>query len=256
MAIHYWYSLDVIDEIMNKVNGILFLGGSRTLIKDGVWEMKAKYIIDQSLKINLPIWGTCQGFQLMGVLTSNNFTILRYGFDDVDVMHGVEMTNYTKSSIMYKLFTENDFEILENGNSTIYYHNLGFYPKEFFREKRLNELFIVTSISEDKNGLKFIGSYEGKNDSIKLYATQYHPEKNPFKRYNYPVEQNIDSLIVSQKLVMIFVEEARKNENRFDSTSNDEGDRAQFDFFDTYRGTRNGKFYREKDEIMVFSKNE
>ena len=104
--------------------------------------------------------------------------------------------------------------------------------------------------------MKFIGSYEGKNDSIKLYATQYHPEKNPFKRYNYPVEQNIDSLIVSQKLVMVFVEEARKNENRFDSTSNDEGDRAKFDFFDTYRGTRNGKFYREKDEIMVFSKNE
>ena len=102
--------------------------------------------------------------------------------------------------------------------------------------------------------MRFIDSYEGKNNSIKLFATQYHPEKNPFKRYNYPVEQNIDSLKVSQKLVLAFVEEARKNKNRFDSTSNDEGDRAQFDFFDTYRGTPNGTFYKEADEIMVFSK--
>ena len=186
---------------------------------------------------------------------ANNFTFLRYGFDDVDVMHGAEMTNHTKSSKMYKLFTENDFEILENGNGTIYNHHYGFYPEEFYNEKRLNELILVTSISEDKNGLKFIDSYEGKNNSIKLFATQFHPEKNPYKRYNYPVEQNIDSLKVSQKLVMAFVDEARKNGNRFESTSNDEGDRAQFDFFDTYRGTQNGKFYKESEKF-IFSKKE
>ena len=131
MAIHYWYPLDVIDEILNKVNGVLFLGGGRTLIKDGIWEKKAKYIMEQSLIKYLPVWGTCQGFQLMGVLRSNNFTFLRYGYDEVNVMHGAEMTKYTKSSIMYKLFTENDFKILENGNSTIYYHHYGFYPEEF-----------------------------------------------------------------------------------------------------------------------------
>lgn len=131
MAIHYWYPLDVIDEILDKVNGVLFLGGGRTLIKDGIWEKKAKYIMEQSLIKYLPVWGTCQGFQLMGVLRSNNFTFLRYGYDEVNVMHGAEMTKYTKSSIMYKLFTENDFKILENGNSTIYYHHYGFYPEEF-----------------------------------------------------------------------------------------------------------------------------
>ena len=78
MAIHYWYPLDIIDEILDKVNGILFLGGGRKII-NGVWEMKAKYIMEKSLINQLPVWGTCQGFQLMGILISNNFTLLRYG---------------------------------------------------------------------------------------------------------------------------------------------------------------------------------
>ena len=29
MAIHYWYSEEEIKEILNKINGILFLGGGR-----------------------------------------------------------------------------------------------------------------------------------------------------------------------------------------------------------------------------------
>ena len=254
MAIHYWYPLDVIDEILEKVNGVLFLGGGRDIIK-GVWEMKAKYIMEKSLIYKLPIWATCQGFQLMGVLMSNNYTLLRFGFDDINVLHGIKITEEAKSSKMFNLFSEKDFEILQYGNSTIYNHRLGFYPEEFYKEERLNDLFKVTSISEDKNGLKFINSYEGKNDSIKFFATQFHPEKNPNKRFNYPVEQNIDSLIVSQKLAMRFIEEARKNKNKFESLENDEGDRSQFDFFNTYRGTPNGRFVKE-EETFYFDKKE
>lgn len=253
MAIHYWYPLDVIDEILNKVNGILFLGGGRDIHKEGIWEIKAKYIMEQSLLNQLPVWGTCQGFQLMGILMSENYTLLRYGFDDINVLHGLEINENTKSSKMYNLLTENDFEILQYGNSTHYYHHYGFYPEEFYKEKRLNELFIVTSISEDKNGLKFIDSFEGKNDSIKFFAVQFHPEKGPFKRFNYQVEQNIDSIIIGQKLGIGFVNEAKKNKNRFDSSENNEGDRVQFDFFNTREGNPNCKL---ENEICYFGKKE
>ena len=255
MAIQYWYPYDVIEEILNKVNGVLFLGGSRNIHKNGTWEIKAKYIMEYSLVNQLPIWGTCQGFQLLGILMSNNYTLLRYGFDDNNVLHGIELTNNAKTSKIYHLFSEEDLNILQYGNSTIYNHHYGFFPEEFYKEKRLNELFVVTSISEDKNGLKFIDSFEGKNDSIKIFAVQFHPEKNPNKRYNYPVEQNIDSLKVSQLLAMSFFEEVKKNKNKFDSISNDEGDRAQFDFFDTKRGTSNCKFEKET-ETCYFYKNE
>ena len=255
MAIHYWYPLDVIDEILNKVNGVLFLGGSRNIIKDGVWEMKAKYIMEQSLLNQLPVWGTCQGFQLIGILMSENYTLLRYDFDDYEVLHGLQITEAAKSSKMFKYLSEKDFDILQNRNSAIYFHHFGFYPEEFYNEKRLNDLFIVTSISEDKNGLKFIDTYEGKNDNIKFYATQFHPEKNPFNRYNYEIGYNFDSLFISHKLAMSFIEEARKNKNKFDSLVNNEGDRSQFDFFDTYQGTSNSYFEKES-ETLFFDKRE
>lgn len=254
MAIHYWYPLDVIDEILNKVNGVLFLGGSRSIHKDGVWEIKAKYIMDQALEIYLPVWGTCQGFQLMGIIMSGNYSgLLKNGFTDSDVLHGSEITENAYSSKMFKYFSEKDFNILQYGNSTIYNHRYGFYPEDFYKEERLNELFKVTSISEDTKGLKFIDSFEGKENYIKFFAVQYHPEKNPFKRYGYSVEQNIDSLLVSQKLAMSFIDEARKNNNRFDSSDNNEGDRAQFDFFNTYQGTPNAIL---KNDIYYFSKKE
>ena len=86
MAIHYWYSLETIDIILNKINGVLFLGGGRDIHKDGVWEKKAKYIIDQSLIIQFPIWATCQGFQLIGLLMSDNLE-LRYGFIQCFIEH-------------------------------------------------------------------------------------------------------------------------------------------------------------------------
>ena len=256
MAIHYWYSFDIIDEILNKVNGILFLGGGRKMHKNGTWEIKAKYIMDFSLENQLPIWGTCQGFQLLAILLSDNYTFLRNVFDDNNILHGQEITDYTKSSKMYHLFTEKDFNILQYGNSTIYNHREGFFLEDFYREKRLNELFIVTGISEDKNGLKFINSFEGKNDSIKIFATQFHPEKNPYKRNNYILEQNIDSLKVSQLLVMSFYEEVKKNKNKFDSSSNKEGDRAQFDFFDTKIGMPNCNFDRNSETCYYYKRKE
>ena len=53
--------------------------------------------------------------------------------------------------------------------------------------------------------------------------------------------------------MMGFMDEVKKNKNRFNSKINDEGDRAKFDFFDTYKGTKNCK-YEKSSEMFYFSK--
>ena len=247
MAIHYWYSYELIDEILQKINGILFLGGGRLLIKEGTWETKAKYIIERSLKLEIPFWGTCQGFQLIATILSDDFTLLKHEFDDINVLHNIDINNNTRKSNMFKLFTPYEFELLSHTNSTIYNHEWGFYPNEYYENKNLEEMTIVTSISEDYRGSKFINTYEGKKN--KFYGVQFHPEKNPFKRRNYYVEQNIESLKVSQKLLLNFVHQTRNNKNKF------EGDRAKFDFFNTYNGTKNC-VYSKEEEICYFYKKE
>ena len=246
MAIHYWYSYEEIDEILQKINGILFLGGGRLFLKNATWEKKAKFIIEQSLEYKLPIWGTCQGFELMGIVLSDNFTLLKNEFNDVNVLHNLEINENTKRSSMFKLFYPNDYDILEYTNSTIYNHVWGFYPDEFMSDKTLDDITVVTSIAQDEEGNKFINSFEGKNEEF--FAVQFHPEKNPFKRVNYKLEQNIESLKVSQKLGMNFIQQTKKNKNRF----NDE-DRVKYDFFNTYNGTKNCIFDK-RDETFYFYK--
>ena len=59
--------------------------------------------------------------------------------------------------------SEKDFDILQNRNNIIYNHHFGFFREDFNKEKNLNDLFKVVSISEGKN----INSFEGK--MIALY---------------------------------------------------------------------------------------
>ena len=254
MALHYWYSYEEIDEILKKINGIFFLGGGRILIKEGTWELKAKFIIEQSIKYDLPIWGTCQGFQLLGVTLSNNFTLLKHEFNDKNVLHNLDININTKTSEMFKLFTPSDFDLLTHTNSTIYNHEWGFYPKDYYTNEKLEKMTLVTSTSKENDGKEFINSFEGRKN--KFYAVQFHPEKNPYRRKGYNLENNIESLKVSQKLLFNFIQQTRKNNNRFNSKLNHEGDRAKYDFFDTYNGTKNSLYDKDSETFYFYKKEE
>ena len=52
---------------------------------------------------------------------------------------------------------------MQNRNNTIYNHHFGFFTEDFNKEKNLNDLLKVVSISEGKN----INFFEGKK--IALY---------------------------------------------------------------------------------------
>ena len=250
MAIQYWYSFEEIDEILRKINGILFLGGGRDFSRNGTWETKARYVIEKSLNDSIPFWGTCQGFQLIGTLLSDNFTLLSVGiFKDHNVLHNLELTENGKKSDMFKFFTPYEFDLLENTNSTIYNHQSGFLPDEYNKDPKLKELTIVTSNALDTKGKEFINTFEGRKN--KFYAVQFHPEKNPFKRIiKYYVEQNMEALIVSQKLLFNFIQDAKNNKNKFKEEEKD-----KYDFFDTYRGTKNA-IYNKSIEQFFFYKRE
>ena len=63
--INQWYNEPIIDDILNKINGIIFILGLRNLNKNYKWEKKALYIINKGKKNNLAIWGIYEGFELI-----------------------------------------------------------------------------------------------------------------------------------------------------------------------------------------------
>ena len=249
MIIQQWYNKSEIDEILSKINGVLFTGGGRDFNLSSNWEKNAIYIIEKAKNDKIPVWGTCMGFQLINVLLSRNYSILVNNFNDSSIVHGIIFNDKTKSSKMYSLFDESNFHILEE-KTTLYFHSWGFKP-EIYKTTNLTSIFNVNSIALDSNNIEFVNSIEGINDNIKIYATQYHPEKIPFIRnnnYKLPHERKI--LKVSVLLGAFFVNEARNNKNKFKMD-----DRKNYYFIDNYGNTTNYCKFDIDSEILYFAKN-
>src|SRR5690242_14855117 len=70
VPIQPWYSEEKIDDILNKVSGVVFQGGERDLDLNKDYEKVADYIVRKVKAYNevngtLPLIALCQGFQLI-----------------------------------------------------------------------------------------------------------------------------------------------------------------------------------------------
>lgn len=66
---------DVLDQLFASINGLLFTGGGLTLGIDTLFFNQALYMFNKAMAANdagdvFPIWGSCQGFQLMHLLAA------------------------------------------------------------------------------------------------------------------------------------------------------------------------------------------
>lgn len=65
-----------LDNLLPKLNGVLFPGGGVEFDIKNIWTSNANYIFQYAIKQNdlgnvFPIWGTCLGHQLLSFLTNN-----------------------------------------------------------------------------------------------------------------------------------------------------------------------------------------
>lgn len=228
LALHQWYSESEILDLLGKVNGVLFMGGGRDFKREGNWETKATLIINYAINNSLPLWGTCQGFQLIPSLISDDLGILTNDFRNDDVMSHVIFNENTTRARMFSLFTAKDFELLEKRNSTLYFHTWAFHPDKFYQDAKVMSVLKVTGLGKDLDGKEFVNVYEGVSDKIKIFGTQFHPEKNPFSRGSgYTLEHREDSLRLGDLMGLKFVEECRMNAHRMP-----EDEMKKWDFFD------------------------
>ena len=225
VAIHQWYTTEELDTLLSKINGVLFQGGNRIFNPNAPWEKNGLHIINYSISTGLPLWGTCMGFEFICDFVAGENVLESY--EDKSFLHGAIPTETTKTCRMFSQFTDNDHEIYEKSNSTIYFHVQGVSPEEFNKREKLTSLFDITSLGKDKNGKVFVNSIESKEHNI--FATQYHPEKNPYIRQDsYELEHTIDSLKMSHKIGLGFIYQAMINNNFMIYQ-----ERLQYDFINT-----------------------
>ncbi|XP_072032922.1 gamma-glutamyl hydrolase-like [Amphiura filiformis] len=95
-------------------------------------------------------------------------------------------------------------------------HSWSVTTKNFSSNAELRKFYRILSTNFDDKGVEFISTMEAYEYPI--YATQWHPEANQFKWVtDRVVPHSLEAVRASQQMANFFVNEARKNQHKFES---------------------------------------
>jgi len=217
-----------LDNVIENVNGIFFMGGDAELPDSARYVVKSvtsNYVDANDAATLLPLWGTCLGFEWL--LQCAEDSILSSGFDSENVTLPLMFTPKGEQSRMYNPNTALDMvELLKTNAVTMNNHRMGVKPSDFAASESLRD-FNVLSTNKDRKGVEFVSSFEHK--MFPIYGTQYHPEKSNFEygsadpsKSDQPYEvisHSPAALRYSFELANLLVFEAAKSGVRYDPVS-------------------------------------
>jgi gamma-glutamyl hydrolase len=214
MVIQPWYDEAQLDEIIASVNGIIFLGGDRTLNLSLKYEKNSIYIVHKVIEHfrngnTIPIWATCQGIQLMHSIFMEKVDLLP--FDSFDFPSPINIKNMR--SPIFKYYSQKDLADSENLNVYVELHHLGTAPSQYEEYPILKKTFEIVATADDRKGKEYVAIIVGKEYPI--YAVQFHPEIVSANRRNFDVNTDTESVIMAEHLANFFIDIARDNGNTF-----------------------------------------
>ncbi|KAG7229557.1 hypothetical protein INR49_031981 [Caranx melampygus] len=203
--------------IFYSVNGLLLPGGDVDL-QTSQYSRAAKIFYSLALKANdagdyFPIWGTCQGFQQLSVLTANkNLLTLT---DTKSVALPLTFTTVAKSSRLFQGFPKDLLQSLSEENITSNFHSWSLSIQNYTRNTKLKRFYRILTTNNDGKK-EFISTMEAYR--YPFYAVQWHPEKSPFEWIDKSgMVHSTSSVKASFYTASFFVSEAMKNHHHFSS---------------------------------------
>lgn len=205
------------DLFHNKLNGLLLPGGKVDIVTSEstrVANMFYKMAIQAYDERGdyFPIWGTCQGFEQLTVLTSGQ-NLLQLT-DSEDLALPLNLTKDWRSSRMLGDAPSDVIEYLQKENVTGNYHDWSLLVETFLETEALRSFYRAISTNWDRNSKKqFVSTFESMRYPI--YGVQFHPEMNIFSwSPGLSVQHTPHAVRVAQYFANFFVDEARKSAPR------------------------------------------
>eukprot|EP00760_Papus_ankaliazontas_P007638 PhM_4_TR13424/c0_g1_i1/m.886/K01307/GGH; gamma-glutamyl hydrolase len=173
-----------LDATYVSVNAILLTGGGMTLNSTGPYETAVRYLYTKVARDGPAaplLWGTCQGFQLILALASNDFSVVACDLiGTTDVYLPLNLTAEAAKSKLFGNAPQHVISSFTSFPSTQNAHHCRVAPDAFQARPNLVKTYDVTSTNmSPTTGQKFISSVEGK-DGLNVIAVQFHPEKTPY----------------------------------------------------------------------------
>lgn len=232
------------ENILSKINGVLWPGGSASLSKSSEGYADAGYKIYKIAKrMNkekdyFPILGICLGFELLTYVVADRIKH-RSHCNATKLPLKLEFTSDYKNSRMFSSISDNVKNILETKSVTLNQHQYC-VTKKGLKHVKVRDKFRILSLNHDLNNLEFISSLE--HITYPFYGLQFHPEKN---LYEWKVGKNIphgeNAVKIAQYFANFFVNEARKNHHKF-KNSTEEDKKLIYNYSPTYTALDNSDF--------------
>ncbi|XP_049313877.1 gamma-glutamyl hydrolase [Bactrocera dorsalis] len=211
---------DYYEDILSKVNGVLLPGGAVYVNEHDPARLDlTNYCVTATLNIiriaeklhkkgiNLPIWGTCLGFQLL-VLYTTHLADAPYGTDVRDKCEfmncflSVEFSSDFRDS---RLFADLPVEIESIMKNKPFGHHRHRYCVSLKTAESFNDVWHILAKNEDAKGLEFASIIEHRR--YPFFGSQFHPESECSPECNK----------VKEFLARFFVDQCRSCGNRFES---------------------------------------
>ncbi|KAK0149084.1 Gamma-glutamyl hydrolase [Merluccius polli] len=254
-------------RIFNSINGLLLPGGDVDL-QTSQFSRVSKIFYNLALKANddgdhFPIWGTCQGFQQLSVLTANKNLLTLTNTKAValpltftrGITHlpspllqvsptyphlyyryhppTLSFTTAAQTSRLFQSFPVDLMQSLAEENITSNFHSWSLSLQNFSRNTKLKRFYKILSTNTDGK-TDFVSTMEALQ--YPFYAVQWHPEKSPFEWVDKPGMVHLGSAVrASFYTASFFISEAMKNFHHFPSPA--EEDKALiYNFSPEYKG--------------------
>lgn len=219
IPIHYDTDEQELRHLFNSINGVLFTGGEITDISNTPYGRTAKLIFEWAKQANdagdtFPLYGTCQGFQLLCQLAANNFTLKQRVKGCVGVSMPLDLTSKAKTSRLFGSLQHDDYHTLGHTPCAEHMHNYCIPPEAFREHKALSDMFEVLATNVDVEGKVFVSSIEGKK--YPFWAGQFHPERNAWEwTEDEEIDHSPEAIRAMHHMAAFLVAQSRKSSHRF-----------------------------------------
>lgn len=205
-------------QIFDGINGLLLPGGNAPLTGDGGYATVGGMFFDWAKEANdqgdfFPVWGTCNGFELLTVLSSRDKSRLT----DCDSQDQAVPLNFIRGAEQSNLFGSAPPDVMreiKQERITINFHNHCLTPANFTKFG-MEKFWSPLSWNWDRHNLEYLSSIEAVN--YPFVGVQFHPEKNIYewsvKEPRIPHSKH--AVHVSLYFATHFVNMARRSRHRF-----------------------------------------
>ena len=226
-------SVEDMATMFDNLNGILFPGGvlhrASSLYQEYLNKMCDIYdeVVRRAARgDNVPLWGTCEGFQMIQVCAANrNISVLQGGFVGTDgpAMMRVNFTGEGWNDDMFHEgygFPTRLRHAMETENTTLNWHSLGVEPHQYKTNSALNASGMVPlATTNDFVGRTFVSAAQSKIAPV--YSVQFHPERVMFQ-FHRGITHPRNGIEISEYLSLFLMEKMRLNNHSYPSPADAE----------------------------------